>query len=76
MAGVRDGKHARIALGSVAATVVRLPQTEAALASKGIEAGVAALASEIKPIDDVRSTADYRLTVAQNLLRRFWEETD
>jgi xanthine dehydrogenase small subunit len=76
MAGVRDGKHARIALGSVAATVVRLPATEAALASKGIEAGVAALASEIKPIDDVRSTADYRLTVAQNLLRRFWEETD
>ena len=76
MAGVRDGKHARIALGSVAATVVRLPATEAALASKGIEAGVAALASEIKPIDDVRSTADYRLTVAQNLLRRFWSETD
>ena len=76
MAGVRDGKHARISLGSVAATVVRLPQTEAALASKGIEAGIAALASEIKPIDDVRSTADYRLTVAQNLLRRFWEETD
>ena len=76
MAGVRDGKHARIALGSVAATVVRLPRTEAALASKGIEAGVAALASEIRPIDDVRSTAEYRLTVAQNLLRRFWEETD
>lgn len=75
MAGVRDGQHARIALGSVAATVVRLPATEAALASKGIEAGVAALASEIKPIDDVRSTAEYRLTVAQNLLRRFWEET-
>ena len=76
MAGVRDGKHARIALGSVAATVVRLPATESALASMGLDAGVKALASEIKPIDDVRSTAEYRLTVAQNLLRRFWEETD
>ena len=75
MAGVRDGKRARVSLGSVAATTVRLPATEAALASKGIEAAVAALASEIKPIDDVRSTAEYRLTVAQNLLRRFWEET-
>jgi xanthine dehydrogenase small subunit len=75
MAGVRDGKHARIALGSVAATVVRLPATEAALAAKGIDAGVTALASEITPIDDVRSTAEYRLTVAQNLLRRFWSET-
>lgn len=75
MAGIRDGKRARIALGSVAATTVRLPATEAALASNGIDAGVAALASEIKPIDDVRSTAEYRLTVAQNLLRRFWEET-
>jgi xanthine dehydrogenase small subunit len=76
MAGVRDGSRARVALGSVAATVVRLPQTEAALASKGIEAGVAALANEIKPIDDVRSTAEYRLTVAQNLLRKFWLETE
>lgn len=75
MAGIRDGRHARVSLGSVAATVVRLPATEAALASKGIDAGVAALAQEIKPIDDVRSTAEYRLTVAQNLLRRFWEET-
>ena len=75
MAGIRNGRNARIALGSVAATTVRLPATEAALAAKGIDAAVAALANEIKPIDDVRSTAEYRLTVAQNLLRRFWEET-
>jgi xanthine dehydrogenase small subunit len=76
MAGIRDGGRARIALGSVAATVVRLPATEAALASGGIDAAVAALANEIKPIDDVRSTAEYRLTVAQNLLRKFWSETE
>ncbi|HEX2203306.1 MAG TPA: FAD binding domain-containing protein [Longimicrobium sp.] len=66
----------RIALGSVAATVVRLPATEACLADGG-SAGDAALvlAEEIRPIDDVRSTAAYRLRVAQNLLRQWWEET-
>jgi xanthine dehydrogenase small subunit len=76
MAAVRDPKGPRIALGSVAATTVRLPKTEAALA-KGlsIEEAVKVLESEIKPIDDVRSTADYRLTVAGNLLRRFWTDT-
>ncbi|MDO8501945.1 MAG: FAD binding domain-containing protein [Gemmatimonadaceae bacterium] len=66
----------RIALGSVAATVVRLPETERALAA-GVSAEDAAeiLGHEISPIDDVRSTADYRRRVAQNLLRRFWAET-
>jgi CO/xanthine dehydrogenase FAD-binding subunit len=75
MAATRDGNRARIALGSVAATVVRLPKTEAALASGSIEDAVRALGGEIMPIDDVRSTAEYRLTVAQNLLRRFWTDT-
>ncbi len=76
MAAVRDPKGPRIALGSVAATTVRLPKTEAAL-TKGlsIEEAVKVLESEITPIDDVRSTADYRLTVAGNLLRRFWVDT-
>ena len=30
---------------------------------------------EITPIDDVRSTADYRRAVSQNLLRQFWTDT-
>jgi hypothetical protein len=30
---------------------------------------------EIRPIDDVRSTAAYRLRVAANLLRQWWQET-
>ena len=76
MAATRDGRQARIALGSVAATVVRLPKTEAALAQGSIDDAAGTLAAEIKPIDDVRSTAEYRLTVAQNLLKRFWTETD
>jgi len=75
MAAVR-GRSPRIALGSVAPTVVRLPRTEAALAA-GAEIAEAqrVLAEEIRPIDDVRSTAAYRTRVAMNLLRAFWEET-
>ena len=30
---------------------------------------------EIRPIDDMRSTADYRRRVAANLLEQFWRET-
>ncbi|HEX7939537.1 MAG TPA: FAD binding domain-containing protein [Gemmatimonadaceae bacterium] len=76
MAAVRDPAGPRIALGSVAATTIRLPKTEASLAKgASIEEAVKVLESEIKPIDDVRSTAEYRLTVATNLLRRFWTDT-
>jgi len=74
MAAVRDARP-RVALGSVAATVVRVPQVERALAAGDLDAAVEALAREIQPIDDVRSTADYRRAVAANLLRRFWADT-
>ena len=66
----------RIAFGSVAATVVRVPRTERALAGgASIEEALRVLDSEITPIDDVRSTADYRRQVARNLVRRFWSDT-
>lgn len=75
MAAVR-GDAPRIALGSVGPVVVRARAAESALASgAGIEQAVAELRREIHPIDDVRSTAEYRLTVAGGLLRQFWEET-
>lgn len=74
VAAVRAGKP-RIAFGSIAATVVRVPKTEAALAAKGIDEAARVLEGEISPIDDVRSSAEYRKRVAINLLRRFWEET-
>lgn len=75
MAGVRTAAP-RIAIGSVAPTVVRLPGTEAHLAGGGSldEAG-RILADEIRPIDDLRSTAGYRRQVSINLLRQFWLET-
>lgn len=75
IAGV-GGRRPRIAFGSVAPTVVRLPQTERVLAAGGtIEEAKQAMLSEIAPIDDVRSTAVYRRHVAANLLGEFWRAT-
>jgi CO/xanthine dehydrogenase FAD-binding subunit len=75
IAGVA-GEAPRIALGSVAPTVVRAPRTEAALAAGAtIEDAQRTLLDEIAPIDDIRSTAAYRRRVACNLLEQFWTET-
>ena len=66
----------RVALGSVAPTVVRCRRTEDALRGHTIdddliEAARRQLGSEIAPIDDIRSNAGYRRTVAGNLLESF-----
>lgn len=75
VAGVR-GPEPRIAFGSVAPTVVRVPLTERALAGgASIDDAAAILVREIKPIDDIRSTAEYRIRVSANLLRKFWSDT-
>lgn len=73
-----DGRvnDVRIALGSVAPTVVRCTRTEDLLRGQTldeatIKAACASLAQEIVPIDDMRSTAQYRLRVAANLLTNF-----
>lgn len=63
--------EARVALGSVAPTPVRLPSVEAALTGRPLAeapAAAALVARDIHPIDDIRSTADYRLRVAQNVV--------
>ena len=65
----------RLALGSVAATTVRAPGTESALEGarptrETADAAVEALTTELVPIDDVRSTADYRRLVAGRVLHR------
>jgi xanthine dehydrogenase small subunit len=70
---------ARVAYGGVAATVVRLPQTEGALVGQPLteaswrKAGRTAR-GEIKPISDVRGSAEYRATLAQNILVKFGRE--
>jgi CO/xanthine dehydrogenase FAD-binding subunit len=63
----------RLAFGSVAPTVVRATQTESVLKGQVLRpeivaAARSALARDITPIDDIRSTAEYRLKVAANLL--------
>jgi len=72
----RTIRDVRIALGSVAPTVVRATAAEAALRGRLLDADTihtacAALTRDISPIDDVRSTAAYRRLVAGNLLEGF-----
>ena len=73
-----DGKivNTRIVVGSVAPIVVRCVQTEIMLRGQKpdeqtVESACASLLREISPIDDIRSTARYRLQVAKNLLADF-----
>jgi CO/xanthine dehydrogenase FAD-binding subunit len=63
----------RIAVNSVAPIVIRARGTEAALLGRdlgapSVQQAQEALAIDIKPIDDIRSSARYRLRVAQRLL--------
>ncbi|HEY3221531.1 MAG TPA: xanthine dehydrogenase family protein subunit M [Gemmatimonadales bacterium] len=60
---------ARVAIGSVAEVTIRARRAESALERHDIEGAIAAVAGDIRPIDDVRSTASYRAAVTQNVLR-------
>jgi CO/xanthine dehydrogenase FAD-binding subunit len=69
-------RDVRIALGSIAPIVLRAVKTEDVLRGAKLSPEIIAtakeiLAREISPIDDIRSTARYRLRVAQNLLEEF-----
>jgi len=73
-----DGRFSdvRLAFGSMAPVPVRATGAETAAIGRAPsrEAGTKAaarLAADVAPIDDVRSTADYRLRVAGNLVREF-----
>ncbi|MGI6366465.1 MAG: FAD binding domain-containing protein [Bacillota bacterium] len=68
-------KDIRICLGSVAPRPVRAGQTEALLRGQSLDAldldqALAQLRAEISPIDDIRSTAEYRRQVAGVIFRR------
>jgi CO/xanthine dehydrogenase FAD-binding subunit len=69
----------RVAAASLAAFPARVCRVEAALLGQRINAGTiaaarAALVAEAQPIDDIRSTAEYRKRVAANLLVEFLNE--
>ncbi|NWF68940.1 MAG: FAD binding domain-containing protein [Chloroflexi bacterium] len=67
--------RAALALGSVAPTIIRVPQAESALVGHQLTPEVIAEAARLAaetptPIDDVRSTAAYRTEMIRVLLRR------
>jgi xanthine dehydrogenase small subunit len=63
----------RVAVGSIAPTVVRLRHTEAALANGyRIDNVRRVIEREVNPIDDLRSTAAYRRKVVCNLVAHWW----
>jgi CO/xanthine dehydrogenase FAD-binding subunit len=71
----KDGRPdwVRVALGSVAPTVIRALRAEKALLGGGYDALVAAKAAvreEVSPIDDLRSTREYRREMTAVLLDR------
>ena len=66
----------RLALGSIAPVPLRCLQTEKALRGAALEPRAIAearteLSRELVPIDDIRSTRDYRLRVSLNMLEDF-----
>ncbi len=75
---ITDGiiRELRLGAASLAAFPTRLYRAEDALCGKRLDSAViraarAALLAEVLPIDDIRSTADYRRRVAANLLDEF-----
>ncbi|KJV47594.1 FAD-binding molybdopterin dehydrogenase [Pantoea sp. BL1] len=78
----KDGviEQARLAFGGMAATPKRAIAAEAALIGQpltpaSIEQACAALSQDFQPLSDFRASADYRLQVARNLLRRYYAHT-
>ncbi|QEL23070.1 xanthine dehydrogenase small subunit [Bosea sp. F3-2] len=72
--------EARLAYGGMAGIPKRAAAAEAALVGRlwneeTVTAAIAALPLDFTPLDDMRASAHYRLTIAGNLLRRFLIET-
>lgn len=68
----------RLAMGSMAPVPIRLNETERIVRGKRIDSAViqcarTTAAAEVRPIDDIRSTARYRAMVAGNLVAEFLE---
>ncbi|RDC72816.1 xanthine dehydrogenase small subunit [Rhodovulum sp. 12E13] len=71
--------RARVAFGGMAATPKRARAVEATLEGQPwtaatVEAAMARLADDFRPIDDMRASAGYRLRAAQNMLARVFAE--
>lgn len=81
---VRQGKgggieKARLALGGVAATPLRLLKTEALLEGEVpslglLERALDSVQKEIEPLSDLRGSAAFRRLLAENFVRKFFRE--
>jgi xanthine dehydrogenase small subunit len=74
-------KDCRIAFGGMAATPKRALITEGSLKGKtwcyeAINEASKMLNEDFSPLSDWRATKEYRMTVARNLLHRFFLEHD
>ena len=72
--------EARIAFGGMAATPKRALITEALLKGRAwseetVTLAMQAMADDYAPLSDMRASSAYRMTAAQNLLKRYWFET-
>lgn len=72
-------ERARITYGGVAATPIRVTVAEELLVGmpwnqQTVEQAQALIATELKPLDDHRGSAAYRLAMAKSLLAKFWFE--
>jgi xanthine dehydrogenase small subunit len=70
----------RLAFGGVGPMVLRLPKTESILRGHAptlerFEQAAEIATEEVTPISDVRGSAEYRRTLAGNILIKFWHET-
>ncbi len=76
-AGINHPDHVRLVWGSVAPTTIRTRDLERLVQVGSISEDVLIenLLREIAPLDDVRSTKDYRLKVAENILFDFLQTT-
>lgn len=79
---IKDGRfnQVTIAFGGVAATPVRIPQAEKVFLNQAIDdesildGALEAIGTTIKPINDVRASAAYRMEMAKSLVCKAWNE--
>lgn len=76
IAMVKAGDAIRLAVGSAAPEVRFCEKTSAALTEGRLDEARTALQQEISPIDDRWGTADYRRSVAENLMLSLYKETE
>src|SRR6267154_2365377 len=72
-------RDVRLTMGSVAPVPLRLTETEKLLTGNKVDQSIIdaarkSVTKEIRPIDDIRSTARYRSAVAGNLVAEFLEQ--